>query len=501
MLLMTEARRGEDSGRLGTIVMSPNTTHLLQLPEEEEWDDPELEDENEVDQELDTCSILSDDSFYPPNLQSISSESEIVTNGPLSVYRACAMNNAVGLKELMCQELSKRDVMERDRNGKTGLMVACYQGFMDIVFLLAECPHLDINWQDKEGNTALIIAVQAGHITITNYLLNYFTGIDIERRNIHGFTALMKAAMQGKMDCVRALMLAGADLNATDPGRGFTPQQWAQFTGRHETISLMRKLQAKPCPVQFSDRYKPEWPRLRELVTKANEPKNCLEKIYETITSALTINFPRDPEEDGPLDHMVKMTTAICSPFVATGCRTVCPSSPPCVGKRRITVPEILRKQRSREVKAPVKDYIKHQKLFQNSQLVVLPKGKERRASLPPLTSPSKHMTATSSRRGSLMPLSMIKLRSVQPGIVVPKVRVFKAPTPTYEPERVRRKSSVKGSNFLEPPQWRYKELKEERKKAEEEEKKRAEEAERVRVEKMAAKRERAEKLAAKRKS
>lgn len=44
---------------------------------------------------------------------------------------------------------------------------------------------------------------------ISNYLLNYFPGLDIERRNCHGFTALMKAAMQGRAECVRALMLAG----------------------------------------------------------------------------------------------------------------------------------------------------------------------------------------------------------------------------------------------------------------------------------------------------
>lgn len=49
----------------------------------------------------------------------------------------------------------------------------------------------------------------SGHITITNFLLNYYPGLDIEKRNIHGFTALMKASIQGRTDCVRALMLAG----------------------------------------------------------------------------------------------------------------------------------------------------------------------------------------------------------------------------------------------------------------------------------------------------
>lgn len=44
---------------------------------------------------------------------------------------------------------------------------------------------------------------------ITNYLLNYFPGVDTERRNCHGFTAMMKAAIQGRAECVRSLMMTG----------------------------------------------------------------------------------------------------------------------------------------------------------------------------------------------------------------------------------------------------------------------------------------------------
>lgn len=49
----------------------------------------------------------------------------------------------------------------------------------------------------------------SGHISICNYLLNYYPSLDLERKNCHGFTALMKAAMQGRIECVRTLMFAG----------------------------------------------------------------------------------------------------------------------------------------------------------------------------------------------------------------------------------------------------------------------------------------------------
>lgn len=58
---------------------------------------------------------------------------------------------------------------ERKRNLTTlvfvfqsGLIVACYHGYVDIVIALSQCPYLDVNWQDNEGNTALITAAQAG---------------------------------------------------------------------------------------------------------------------------------------------------------------------------------------------------------------------------------------------------------------------------------------------------------------------------------------------------
>lgn len=169
----------------------------------------------------------------------------------------------------------------------------------------------------------------------------------------------------------------------------------------------------------------------------------------------------------------------------------MCPDSPPSVGKRRYAVPEIIRQQRAKELRTINPDRVdSHLKLFQNSRVTLVAKNSvDRRASLqaqslvPRNRSSSLGMMAYNEalelRRTSLLPMHMVLRRSsVRPGYSIPKVRVSKAPTPTYEPEKVRRKSSSKkdgGGHLLQIPKWRYKELKEERRKAEEAERRRLE--------------------------
>lgn len=168
----------------------------------------------------------------------------------------------------------------------------------------------------------------------------------------------------------------------------------------------------------------------------------------------------------------------------------VCPDSPPSVGKQSYAVPEIIRQQRSKELRSFNPDRVEsHLKLFQNSRVTLVAKNSaDRRASLQPQSLVPRHRSsslgvgayneALELRRTSLLPVHMMLRRSsVRPGFTIPKVRVSKAPVSTYEPEKIRRKSSAKdgGGHLLQIPKWRYKELKEERRKAEEAERRRLE--------------------------
>ncbi|KAF7659557.1 hypothetical protein LDENG_00296680 [Lucifuga dentata] len=473
--------------------------YLGSCEEDGEEDDEEGEEDfefEEVDFEhLDDCrSIISDDSFYPPDDAFADWERtpSPVDPEPLSFFQACCTNNASIVQIMIRDGVTEEEVKQTDRNNRIGLLVACYQGYVDVVIALSQCPYLNINWQDSEGNTALITAAQAGHITITNYLLNYFSGLDLERRNCHGFTALMKAAIQGRVECVRSLMMAGADLNAKDFGRHLTAREWALFTGRYETAWVMSRLVERPCAHQFCDTYSLEWPPLASLVTKAREPRGCLKRLSDTVRNIFNITNVTNPEDNGVIDHLVCVTTAMRSPFIAVACQTVCPDSPPSVGKWRCAVPEIICQQCDQELRTINRDRKEsYRKPLQNSCITVVTKGStDHRASLqsqslvPQQVSSAVdvkfHGNALELRRLSLRPVHTVLRRrsSIRPGLSIPKVRVSKAPTATYVPEKISSKSSSKDGgrgDLLQIPKWRYKELKEERKKAEEAEKRKLE--------------------------
>uniref|UniRef100_A0A8C7XB48 Ankyrin repeat domain 33Ab n=1 Tax=Oryzias sinensis TaxID=183150 RepID=A0A8C7XB48_9TELE len=425
---------------------------------------PDEDDSPASGRDTDADSILSDDSVLPDYTPEI-------PNNPTasSLYEACLRNDAISLQNILGGGVSKEAVMKLDNNGRNCLMVACSKGFIDIVYGLHHCPFVDINHQDNEGNTALMIASQAGHISTVMYLLNYFPGVDTEVKDCRGFTALIKAAMTGRDDVVAALVMAGADIHAVDSTRGKCARDWALKTGRYETFHRLRRLAARPKVEQFCENYVVEWPELREKVAKAAAQKSPAEKITLRIKNTFGFSFPRDPQDNGVLDHMVRMTTSVHSPLISTGCRPLCPTSPPEMGKRRLAVAELLKKHSLKELE---ESSVCHSI---GSASHVLPSihsaetvaatccpDTERRGSILSLAS-TKVATA-------FVPRSMARRNSVFPSGCIPKISVD---TPAdAAPKKEKKKKKEKG--YLEPPKWKYKEQKDEKKK----EKKKAEKEE-----------------------
>nr|XP_057911248.1 ankyrin repeat domain-containing protein 33B [Doryrhamphus excisus] len=408
----------------------------------------------------DSDSILSDDSVlpdYPPG----------TSDGPTAstLYQACARNSLASLRGVLERGVTREEVMELDINHWNGLMVACAKGFLDIVYALNTCPYMDVNHQDHEGNTALMIASQAGHASTVMYLLNYYPGIDTEVRDCRGFTALIKAAMTGRDDVVAALVMAGADIHATDTKKGKGVQDWALKTGRYETAHRLRRLTMRPQAEQFCERYIPEWPELQQRVAKATAEKSTREKISQHIKTRFGFRLPRDPEDNGVLDHMVRITTSLHSPLVSTGCRPLCPTSPPEVGRRRLAVPELMKKHSTRELE---ESSVCHSN---GSVSHAVP-------SLPSAESIATACCADGERRGSILSLASTKVastfiprgvarrNSVFPSGCIPQININRPVEATPKKEKKRKKTD---KGYLDIPKWKYKEHKEEKKRAEKE--------------------------------
>ncbi len=242
-----------------------------------------------------------------------------------------------------------------------------------------------------------------------------------------------------------------------DATRGKDIREWAVKTGRFETLHKLRRLNSRPQAKQFCEKYVPEWPDLKELVAKATATKSTGQKVAHRLKSTFTFNFPHDPQDNGFMDHMVRITTSIHSPLVVTGCRPLCPSSPPEIGKRRLAVPEMMQVHPG---KKPEEHVMRHN----NGSISV--------ASTSVSSVSLGSCCSDSARRGSVLsmasngvrkfvPRSMARRNSVFPTGCVPQIKVTKSGEPM--PKKPKKKKLTKG--YLEPPIWKYKEAKEEKKK------------------------------------
>lgn len=96
-----------------------------------------------------------------------------------------------------------------------------------------------------------------------------------------------------------------------------------------------------------------------------------------------------------------------------------------------------------------------YKRFFQNSRILLIPKARDRRASLQPqLLSDVAAASTVAMRRASLLPLNLLRRSSVRPGLVVPKVRLCKAPASSFIPDQF---TQSKNHNQLQIPKWNYK--------------------------------------------
>ena len=117
----------------------------------------------------------------------------------------------------------------------------------DLVELESLLPRADVNACNEHGVTALMRAAQNGHVKIVRALLQ--NGADANVKRNDKFTALALAAFFGHTEVVRTLMEFGADSQAATR-HDTSPQMWANARTFNAVVkSLQKQAAARPEPV------------------------------------------------------------------------------------------------------------------------------------------------------------------------------------------------------------------------------------------------------------
>ena len=104
-------------------------------------------------------------------------------------------------------------------------------------------PGMDINKVNNDGFTALNAAAKGGHLEVVQEMLAS-SDVDVNKANINGFTALNYAAMEGHLEIVQEL-LSNSNVNVNNPcgSSCFTPLMHASKKGH---IRIVEELLRAP---------------------------------------------------------------------------------------------------------------------------------------------------------------------------------------------------------------------------------------------------------------
>ncbi|TSK58030.1 Ankyrin repeat domain-containing protein 63 [Bagarius yarrelli] len=99
------------------------------------------------------------------------------------------------------------NVNQQDECGRTALSYACEKGYLDAVKVLVK-NNADPEMVDTWGNTALMYAAVAGQSQVVEFLVRAFKrlGLQIDRQNKVGNSAVEVAKFLGHTECLSALM-------------------------------------------------------------------------------------------------------------------------------------------------------------------------------------------------------------------------------------------------------------------------------------------------------
>ncbi|KAG4091235.1 ankyrin [Neocallimastix lanati (nom. inval.)] len=160
---------------------------------------------------------------------------------------ACDKNGGEIIEQILNNQMNNNTLHFKDKDGKTALLLAIKHNCINNVkILLKEYYRNEVTTElDNKMNNALIIACKTGNLEIVNYILDSNNGfeIDVNSRNIHLNTALMKASKKGYVNIVSSLINYGAKVDLANE-KGNTALIIACYNNQINVIKKLTEYQA-----------------------------------------------------------------------------------------------------------------------------------------------------------------------------------------------------------------------------------------------------------------
>ncbi|KAG6628361.1 hypothetical protein I3843_14G010800 [Carya illinoinensis] len=149
----------------------------------------------------------------PEGLQDFSSHlHRLVSEGDVSGVRVLLGKAALGKIKSSTSSL----LQAQNADGQTALHLACRRGSAELVEAILEYREADVDILDKDGDPPLVFALAAGSPECVRALIKRGANVRSRLREGFGPSVAHVCAYHGQPDCMRELLLAGADPNAVD---------------------------------------------------------------------------------------------------------------------------------------------------------------------------------------------------------------------------------------------------------------------------------------------
>ncbi|XP_039051688.1 E3 ubiquitin-protein ligase KEG-like isoform X1 [Hibiscus syriacus] len=136
----------------------------------------------------------------------------LITEGDVSGVRYFLANASTGNSGSSISSLLEAE----NADGQTALHLACRRGSAELVEAILEYSEANVDILDKDGDPPLVFALAAGSSECVLALIRRGADVQSRLRECLGPSVAHVCAYHGQPDCMRELLLAGADPNGVD---------------------------------------------------------------------------------------------------------------------------------------------------------------------------------------------------------------------------------------------------------------------------------------------